>query len=304
MLAATPVVVRADEAVASVAAMVPSIWVSLPGLSTFVSSLALLGMVVVVEATVLALAFRQSWRVALGLSSLANLVTTVLGLMLVATKGIGLIIFFVTFACAYVALAAVFKWRVWLRVLFLVLFPIITFLTVFIDQPTVPRMIVQFYATMLYSFLMTLFFEASIFAWKAGSRQAWRWSLAANGTSYLLLFVFLMVSGFRSGSLIALEGPRYELARLSYSTMDRREVIRRYEEFYLWERSARRSPSTDDFEWPIPELRVVKNWAKAGHKPEAKDLYSVIVAYRPRHIAGHDAKTYDYFWAEAEGALK
>jgi hypothetical protein len=203
------------------------------------------------------------------------------------------------------ALTVIFKWRKWPRLLFLVLFTVFTFLTVFIDQPTVPRMVIQFYATMLYSFLATLFFEAAIYAWKAGGRQAWRWSLAANGASYLLLLIILLLTGFRSGSLISLEGPRFELARWGYPIMtDRREVIRRFEEFYLWERSAKRARAVNDIQWPIPELRVVERWAKDGHQSEAKQLYSVIAAYRPRHITGSDAASYDKFWTAAEAALR
>lgn len=262
LLAMIPAAASANEIIASVAAMIPTLWIVF----------------------------------------LANLATTLLGIMLVCAKSIGLIIFLISLSFAYVSVAKVFKWRMSLRWPFMISFFVITFFVAFVDQPTVPRMVAQFYAAMFYSFAMTVFFEAAIFTRKAGGR-AWRWSLAVNGASYFLLFSVLLGSGFRSGSLIQLEGPRWQLARNSRNTEHRSEAIRKFEELYLWEKSSK-SALPDGLQWPIGELQLVTDWAAQGHQADAKDLYAVIAKYRPRHIDGSNAEHYDYWWATAEDAIK
>lgn len=301
-LALMPAAASANEIIASVAAMIPTLWFGVPGVSTFVSMLVMLAAVVLVETSVLVFAFRQKLLPALWIVFLANLATTLLGMMLVSVKGIGIIIFLISLSFAYVSVAKVFKWQMSLRWPFMICFVVITFFVAFVDQPTVPRMVAQFYTAMFYSFAMTVFFEAAIFARKAGGR-AWRWSLAVNGASYFLLFSVLLGSGFRSGSLIQLEGPRWHLARNSKNTEHRSEAIRKFEELYLWEKSSK-SALQDGVQWPIGELQLVTDWAAQGHQADAKDLYAVVAKYRRRHIDGSNAEHYDYWWATAEDAIK
>jgi len=259
----------------------------------FYNSFLFLLAIVVVEALVLKAFFTQSWLIAFRLSFGANLMTTAIGFLMSPHPSILLFLFAVVVLSAWLMRTRL-QWKPQLRIPIWIGIGAIG-LALIPPQPTVPRMIIQFYLTMLYSIFLTILIEAGIFAARAGPKQAIRWSLAANGVSYILLFGFLFAAGFRSGALILNNWPIWQL-QFRQETMSRGEIVDAMSEIYQWERSGSRfllrGPRNPEAELPLTELRMVINWAEAGHLAEAEELYNTVSKYRTK--PDEDDSLYDY----------
>ncbi len=259
--------------------------------------------IVIIEAAILCFYFKQPRREALSLALKVNIITTLFGFGLTFNPlSIFGLVAVVVFAAKW--MRTKLKWKALVVIPTSVLIGAIIVL-LWIVQPTIPRMILQFYATMLFSFILTVFFEACLFAPKAGVRRAWRWSITANGVSYFIFFSALLIGGFRSGAFAFIDWPLHEIRRQrDSSAMDRQKVLNQIEELYEWEGSGKswmlssplgKNPS------PRWELGIAERWAKRGYIPDAEELFALISKYRKRPS---DPRNYLWDgWKMAEVAL-
>ncbi len=268
----------------------------------FYNSLAFLLAIVVIEAVVLKVFFAQRWAIAFRLSLGANAMTTAIGFLMSPLGFIFLVFLFAVVVLSAWLMRTRLQWKAKVRTPIWIGIGVIG-LSLIPPQPTVPRMIIQFYLTMLYSIFLTILIEAGIFAPQAGAKRAMRWSLAANGASYILLLGFLFFAGFRSGAFILNDWPIWQL-QFRQEKMSRGEIIDAISEIYEWERSGSRfrlrGAGNLQTELPLTELRMVSKWAEAGEVEEAEELYNTVSKYRTK--PDKDDYIYDY-WKEAEDAI-
>lgn len=269
------------------------------GVTAFVLSLIV---VLLTETAVLVFLFHYPFRRATVLVAVANLVSSLAGAVLSfhPLELIGLVL--VSVWCAGRARVR-FRWAVWQSLWLGLAIPVL-FVAVLWPQPTIIRTIVQFYATVIGAFALSVLIEALIFAKTVSPRQAWRWSLAANGASYVILGVVLLLAGFRSGAFAVREWHVFQLRHApSTSAQQRAEQIRTLEEFYMWEETGMRSSirMADALRGPWMEIGLVKTWAEKGYQDDARELMQVIGRYNPVPPTSDSWESHQ--WREAEEAV-
>jgi hypothetical protein len=265
------------------------------GMSTFVSSLIL---VIAIDTLVLMVVFRQPACQAASLVFRANVVSTLIGAFLSFYPLLLLSLIIVPWVAVSMARKR-FGWQK--RQLVAVAVTIVLGIIILLfPQPTILRTIVQFYATIIGAFALTVFFEAAVFARKTSPRIAWKWSLIANSASYAVLFAILLLMGFRSGAFAIREFHVAQLRRAPHQTAEQRiAILRQLEEYEMWQQSGARSAIRGgEQSSPFMELVMVQSWAKNGYVDDARELLALVNRYTPTHTEW-DAQ----FWRDAEDSV-
>jgi hypothetical protein len=264
-------------------------WISL--LAFVISFIAVVG----VETLVLAWGFRQSKWVAFKLALEVNIITTLIGFTLSLHPLNFLAGFIIIPILATHWLNTKLGFKGWQRALVVVVI-LAGIGTAQVPWSTaVPMLVLQFYWSIVVAFLLTLMFEACLLAPVSGRGRAWRWSLAANGASYCLLLLVLLLGGFRSG---AIADTSWQMFVHSHNQLERNETIAYLQEIYEWEKSADDTPFVSELRIkhaPHQMVKMISTWANNGHVRDAEELFAVASEYR-------DVKSSDWISTDWNGA--
>lgn len=242
------------------------------GLSVFAATLVL---VTLLEAVVLTRLYRQNWRSALRLCSVANILSTAIGALLGTMIGI----FVVGVVVTHLANT---RWS-WSgpRRLILVVAVVAAMLAVMVPWRTIPAVVLQVYVTFLFAFALTILLESFIFARPARSPKAGlKWALGVNAVSYLVIVAVLFMINFRSGAFAVRDWFLYRVASSGQLGMTPGQVISHIEEFYAWEASGAGMKVLPRQGAPEPywELKLVRRWAEEGDRQHARELLDLVHA--------------------------
>lgn len=228
--------------------------------------------IVMLEALTLKLIFKRPMFNAVGITGLANVVSTTVG-ALVPLKPLGLLLIvgIISLAGRFgYQLSTARRWGLVLGVIALI---------VGLSTPWggPPVLVEQIYAVLLGAFLLTIIVEGGILAvYTKQPGRGLRLSLAMNCASYLLLAGLLYTSGFRSGAVISREFLLFFSLRKESNNRER--ALDRTEEIYAWlaagsefNRTLRRK---EESAWY--ELNVARSWAEQGHTTDAQRLVQLV----------------------------
>ncbi|MBX7244914.1 MAG: hypothetical protein K1X53_05420 [Candidatus Sumerlaeaceae bacterium] len=258
--------------------------------------------VIAIETAVLAFALKNPFGKALKVVSLANLLTTVIGVGIMFHP-FELLVAFIIASDAGIRIGKHLKWGL-ARELALSVGLLVVFFAFLLPMPSIPMFVVQVYVLLFAAFCLTTFYESVIYNKLTGNwGKSLRWSLMVNGASYACLFLVFFGTGFRSGTFAIQEWFGHEWQKKSWKTSNRTEAIAKLEELYTWRQSASKTPlGVLNIGSPWPELMVAQAWIKDGHTSDARDLLVLVDKYND-----FDSPEYSYVrlqWNDVIHSLK